>query len=106
MLALYKLLVDKSPTLAKAAAAALSCMELVISAMEHHPHDATTQRTACNSLACFSKTHDDCRNMVLDADCLVPVVWALRIHKDDAQVKLKAHMAIDTISPKNVGLLA
>jgi hypothetical protein len=92
--ALNKLLHDESPTWAKAAT---DLSGPVISAMETHLNDFEIQYTACLFLTSLSNANDDYRNMVLDADGLVPVVRALRVHKDNAPVKHAARMAFDAM---------
>jgi hypothetical protein len=82
------------------AVAESGCLVLVISAMDKHPNEARIQFSACFFLIRLSKAHEDYRNLVLDADGLVPILRALRIHKDKANVKYQARKAIAAIRPQ------
>jgi hypothetical protein len=90
---------EASPTTWAKAATDSGCIQLVITAMENHPNHAKIQVCGCMFFWRLSNAHDDYRNMVLDAEGLVPVVQALRVHKDVAEIKFAARKAFDAVSP-------
>jgi hypothetical protein len=103
-LALRKIIRFESSSCAKAATDSW-CIELVISAMDNHRNEAEIQMEGCNFLSLLSSAaEENFRKMVLDADVLriIPVVRALRIHQDDAQVKHAARLALIVISGPSV----
>jgi hypothetical protein len=75
--------------------AVVGCIDRIIDAMNHHPDDSELQEYCCDYLTFVSKADQKYRGAILDAK--IPVGEALRIYKDNAQVRVAARKAYKAI---------